>query len=350
MSRALPLRRMLTGAASLLWLAIPHAARPAQATLPACMAGPPAAIVVRIGDEPPRNAWLRGGISPPLEIVAADTALRLWSGAAWPPASQTFDRMRVQFAGSLLPVDLDGDGVHDRIYAGDLAGRLWRFDLNHGNPAGQWASGGVFADLSSATRGFIAPPDVSLDAGHPDGQTWFNIALGTAGIGPPPAENRFYVLRDRAPFQVRTQDQYDRWQPLTESDLVQLPRLGATLADQAPNGYYIRVGEADVLGPALTVSGRATLALAQPGARPDAMCSIAAVVSAIDLATGGELQIATAGGARPHRIPAGMKIGEAFTLLRDGSHATCSLGGTRIAHCEADLSPRRLWWRREDAD
>jgi hypothetical protein len=343
-------RRLPAGAASLLLLAIPPAVRSAPAAMPACMAGPPAAIVVRIGDDPPRHAWLRGGVSPPLEVVDADSSLRLWSGAAWPPASQQFDKMRVQFAGSLLPLDLDGDGIHDRIYAGDLAGRLWRFDLNHGKPAGQWASGGVFADLSSGTRGFVAAPDVSLHAGQPQDAMWFDIALGTVGLGPPPADNRFYVLRDRAPFQIRTQDQYDRWQPLTERDLVQLPRLGATLTQQAPDGYYIVVGGADVLGPALTVSGRATLALAQPGAHADGMCSIAAVVSAIDLATGGELQVATADDTRPHRIPVEMKIGDAFTLLRDGSHAACFLGDTRIAHCDADLSPRRLWWRREDAD
>ena len=170
------------------------------------------------------------------------------------------------------------------------------------------------------------------------------------GLGPPPADNRLYVLRDRAPFEIRTQDQYERWQPLTERSLVQLPRLGATLAEQAPDGYYIVVGDADVLSPTLTVSGRATLALSQPGAHADAMCNIAAVVSAIDLATGAELQVVTADGPRPSRIPVAVKVGEAFTLLRNGSAATCTLGNTHIGHCDVDLSPRRRWWRREDAD
>ena len=47
---------------------------------------------------------------------------------------------------------------------------------------------------------------------------------------------------------------------------------------------------------------------------------------------------------------AGCSGGESFALRRVGSHATCTLGDTHIAHCDADLSPRRLWWRREDAD
>jgi hypothetical protein len=339
----------LAGVAGLLFLSFSHAVR-AQAAFPACMAGMPAAIVVRIANEPPRRAWLQGGVSPPLEVVDAESSQRLWSGAAWPPASQLFERMGAQFAGSLLPIDLDGDGIHDRIYAGDLAGRLWRFDLHHGKPAAQWATGGVFADLASGPRGFVAAPDVSLQPGQTQDQSWFNIALGTIGLGALPAQNRFYVLRDREPFEIRTQAQYDRWRPLTESNLVQLPRLGATLAGPAPDGYYILVGDADMLGPALTVSGRASLALAQPGARADAMCSIAAVVSAIELATGAERHETTVDGSRPSRIPVTMTVGESFALRRVGSHAICTLGDTHIAHCDADLSPRRLWWRREDAD
>lgn len=39
--------------------------------------------------------------------------------------------------GSPLVVDTDGDAIADRIYVGDLEGRLWRFDLS-GNNVGQW--------------------------------------------------------------------------------------------------------------------------------------------------------------------------------------------------------------------
>jgi hypothetical protein len=316
------------------------------------MAGSPVAITVRIGESAPRRAWLRGGISPPLEVVEADTLQSLWSAAAWPPASQQFALLRAQFAGSLLPIDLDGDGIHDRIYAGDLAGRLWRFDLHHGLPAQQWATGGVFADLSAGSpRGFVAAPDVSLSAAAaPDSHAGFNIALGTVRLGTAPVDNRFYVLRDRFAFQHWTQAQYDRWRPLRENDLAQLPRLGATLTGPAPDGYFILVGGADILSPSLTVSGHATLALTDPGSSAGAGCSVSATVSAIDLATGAELGIAATHVAPPTRLTLSMTVGESFTLRREGSHAACTLGEAHIAACDVDLSPRRTWWRREDAD
>jgi hypothetical protein len=326
-------------------------ARAADPSIPACLAGSPVPMMVRIGEPVPRRALLRGGISPALEIVDAQTTQVLWSASRWLPASQQFDAMHAQFAGSLLPIDLDGDGIHDRIYAGDLSGRLWRFDLRHGNPAEQWAAGGVFADLSAgALRGFIAPPDVSLAADEPAQSAWFNIVLGTARLGPATVANRLYVLRDRFPFEAWTQDRYERWRPLRESDLVQLPRLGVALAQPAPDGYFIETGAADMLSAAITVSGRATLALSDSSSAMGAGCLIAAVVASIDLATAAEARSASADGGGSSRLALSMKAGDSFSLLRTGSHAACSLAAVHVASCDVDLSPRRTWWRREDAD
>lgn len=326
-------------------------ARTAQPALPACLAGSPVPIIVRIGEATPRHALLRGGMSPPLEVIDADTAQGMWSASASPPAHQRFDAMHSPFAGSLLPLDLDGDGIHDRIYAGDLAGRLWRFDLHHGQPAHLWASGGVFADLSSgALRGFMAPPDVSLSAGTSVEAGWFNIALGTARLGPAPVTNRFYVLRDRYPFELWPQQRYQQWRALRESDLVRLTQPGASLAGPAPNGYYIETGASDFLSPSITVSGRATLALADPSPHPGTDCTIAAVVSSVDLTTGTRSGILPADGGATAPIAVSMSAGDSFRLLRTGSRAECLLGQTHIPSCDVDLSPRRTWWRREDAD
>jgi hypothetical protein len=322
----------------------------AEYSLPACLAAAPVAIVVRIGKEAPRRAWLRGAALPALQVVDADSDRILWSAAALQPASQVFEALRGQFAGSLLPLDLDGDGIHDRIYAGDLAGRLWRFDLHHGLPAQQWATGGLFADFASATRGFVAAPDASLPSHSPSlSAGWLDIALGTARVGAAPADNRFYVLRDHHAFESWDQGKYDRWRPLREADLVQLPHLGATLQEPAPNGYFIKVGGSDFLSPALTVSGRATLALAEAGAATAGHCAIAAVVSSIDLATGNLLQI-TSSGTQSTRLAVSMTAGESFALHREGPVAACTLGETRIPACDVDLSARFSWWRREDAD
>jgi hypothetical protein len=322
----------------------------AEAAVPACMAGPPAGIVVRIGAGAPRHALLRGGVSPRLEVVDADTLQSLWSAAASPPARQLFAALGSPFAGSLLPLDLDGDGVHDRIYAGDLGGQLWRFDLHHGLQAEHWATGGMFADLASGLRGFVAAPDASVPADTSSPPAVLNIALGTVRLGPAPVENRFYVLRDRFAFESWNQDRFDQWRPLRETDLVHLPRLGATIQGPAPNGYFIEVGGYDILSPALTTSGRATLALAEAGAFMGARCSVAAVVSSIDLATANELRVPATADTASSRLTLSMRAGETFALHREESRAACTLGETRITACDVDLAPRRTWWRREDAD
>lgn len=337
----------LGNAIAVLALAQAHGAEP---SIPPCMAVAPTPIVVRIGEDMPRPALLRGTASAGLEVIDAETLQTLWSAAASPPASQQFQAMSALFAGSLLPIDLDGDGTHDRIYAGDLAGRLWKFDLHHGSPAQQWVAGGVFGDFSSGVRGFVAPPDVSLaTAVQPGTQPWFNIALGTVRTGTSTVDNRFYVLRDRSAFESWTQAQYDRQRPLRETDLVALPRLGAQLSDLSPAGYFIEIGGAEVLSPSLTISGRATLALTEPGATAGAACSIAVVVSSIELATGAEAG-SPAAGSQPARIALHVRAGESFTLRREDSRALCMLGETRVPACDVDLSAHRTWWRREDAD
>ena len=65
---------------------------------------------------------------------------------------------------SPIAVDIDFDDVVDFVYAGDLKGNLWKFDLISENPA-QWAaafkSGGQAAALFSATDPFGNPQPIT---------------------------------------------------------------------------------------------------------------------------------------------------------------------------------------------
>lgn len=130
--------------------------------------------------------------------------------------------------GDVRIFDLTGDGFADRMYAGDMGGRIWRFDIHNGQVRADLVTGGVFASLgnahlgahpNSSTRRFYSAPDVSfLSAG---GKTWLNIALGSGYRGHPlntDTQDRFYSLRDHLPFARLTQDQYDAATVLTEAD------------------------------------------------------------------------------------------------------------------------------------
>jgi hypothetical protein len=313
-------------------------------------------MVVRIGETPPVDAWLEGGNSPALRVVDAGSGRVLWSADATPPVSQEFPAMQADFAGSLTVIDLDGDGLHDRIYAGDTSGRLWRFDLHHGAGALRWVSGGVLADFSSAEgRGFVAAPDVSLVA--PAGMApWFNIALGTASLGATAASNRFYVLRDHAPLDSWNDAQYREWRPLRDADLLRiLPGEPLPPADTAAgavdSGYFIELGNVEVLTSSLTTAGRAVFAMAQSAPQTAGGCRVATSIATLDL-TRGALGRFDVDGGPAWQLPLTrlVRAGTDFMLTTAGPAAACTLDGQPIAACDLDLTPMRTWWRREDAE
>jgi type IV pilus assembly protein PilY1 len=130
--------------------------------------------------------------------------------------------------GDVRVFDLTGDGFADRMYAADMGGRVWRFDIHNGQARDELVTGGVFASLGNAhlathpdatTRRFYNAPDVAfLSAG---GKTWLNIALGSGYRGHPlstATDDRFYSLRDYLPFARLTQAQYDAATVITEAD------------------------------------------------------------------------------------------------------------------------------------
>jgi type IV pilus assembly protein PilY1 len=66
-----------------------------------------------------------------------------------------------------MPFDADGDGKVDVIYAGDIKGNLWKFDVSSSSPA-SWgmAIGGLPLFVSGTSKPIISPPAVTF---HPDG-------------------------------------------------------------------------------------------------------------------------------------------------------------------------------------
>ena len=131
--------------------------------------------------------------------------------------------------GDVRIFDLTGDGFADRMYAGDMGGRVWRFDIHNGQARADLVTGGVFASLgnahlaahpTSSTRRFYSAPDVAFLSDG--GKTWLNVALGSGYRGHPlnlDTEDRFYSLRDYLPFARLTQDQYDAATVITEADV-----------------------------------------------------------------------------------------------------------------------------------
>jgi type IV pilus assembly protein PilY1 len=158
-------------------------------------------------------------------------------------------------------LDTDADDYADRMYAVDVSGLIWRFDIWNGHPASTLVTGGVVADLRDPTLGasaapqFFNTPDVALI--QPRGGTpYYNVAVGSGnplGGATAATHERFYAVRDRSPFDARSQASYDSTPPILFTDLIDVSASTTQLPPTAP-GWTLALG-AGVTGSAVTVNG-----------------------------------------------------------------------------------------------
>jgi len=181
--------------------------------------------------------------------------------------------MKHSIPGRVVVIDTDGDQFADRLYAADLGGRVWRFDLWNGRTRERLVTGGVLADLQGRERReFFYAPDVALMT-DPAG-SYYNLAIGSGNRSHPldtVAHDRFYALRDRAPFGKMTQAEYSALSVITEEHLVDITDspVDASLPADA-RGWKLELrwnggwtGE-KVLAESLTVNGVIMFSTYQP--------------------------------------------------------------------------------------
>jgi type IV pilus assembly protein PilY1 len=131
-------------------------------------------------------------------------------------------------------LDMTGDGFADRMYAADLGGQIWRFDIMNGNKPEDLVNGGVIARFgaeglpappsASDTRRFYTAPDVSLFRDLKQNRRYLSISLGSGYRAHPldsSATDRFYSLHDKDVFNSLTQGQYDSYVVATDADMVE---------------------------------------------------------------------------------------------------------------------------------
>ena len=106
-------------------------------------------------------------------------------------------------------VDTNGDGKIDRLYVGDMGGRIWRFDISDPDPSA-WTAKIIFnSNPGGEKRKIFYPPDVTLEKDSGDYEMLF---FGTGDREHPKEStniNRLYAVKDKNPST-----------PLTENNLV----------------------------------------------------------------------------------------------------------------------------------
>lgn len=218
-------------------------------------------------------------------MVDAQSGALLWY-AGGPGATGTpdleLDEMTHSIPGRVVTLDIDGDAYADRMYAADMGGRVWRFDIWNGRGRDELVTGGMLATLGGGSTGdtsiennrrFYYAPDVALIQRR-GADPYYNLAIGSGYRGHPlhtETRDRFYSIRDRNPFTKLTQSQYDAVTPVRDADLVNItPTPTQTAVPSNAPGWKLEMtlnggwtGE-KILAEALTVEGTILFTSYQP--------------------------------------------------------------------------------------
>jgi len=170
---------------------------------------------------------------------------------------------------------MNNDSLADRMYAADVGGRIWRFDIINGNERSSLVRGGIFAALgvplgtTSSTdqenaRRFYTSPDVSVLTDQSN-TFYLNIAIGSGFRGHPlnrSINDRFYSLRDPVPFRPMTAEEYAAMTPITDDDsattpdLVDVTNTGTPTIPTTAKGWKINLAQGEkVLSDSITFGG-----------------------------------------------------------------------------------------------
>ncbi len=217
-------------------------------------------------------------------IVDAETGKKLWSGQGDTDGDVFFADMDYSIPADIRIIDVDGDGLADQMYVGDMGGQLWRFDFQPYHQSGQLVYGGVMARLNggsaSEARRLYNEPDVALVASK--GQRFLSVSFGSGWRAHPlneRVEDRFYMIRSNSVYsrpegygKNTGSETSPTWEPLTENDLVNVTdELEPELND---NGWLLELegsGE-KVTGKSVTINNQVVFTSYEPTASGDS-CS-----------------------------------------------------------------------------
>jgi len=142
--------------------------------------------------------------------------------------------MKHSIPAPLKAIDMTGNGFVDRIYAADMGGRIWRFDVFNGAMnANELVGGGLLATLGGAdlvapaatdVRRFYASPDVvPVIAENQHEKSYISVNIGSGHRAHPLDEvnnDWFFSVRDFDFFQQRKTAEFGT--PIIFGDLIDI--------------------------------------------------------------------------------------------------------------------------------
>ncbi|MDH3812518.1 MAG: PilC/PilY family type IV pilus protein, partial [Gammaproteobacteria bacterium] len=227
-------------------------------------------------------------------VGAGVHVLDLLSGATLWRAGHTSTAADLQLAGMtrsiptrIKVVDINGDGFADRMYASDLGGQIWRFDIQNGNAAASLVAGGVIAQLGAEglatpgpgdTRRFYNSPDVAIFSDTRQNRRFISVSIGSGYRAHPldlSATDRFFSVRDSNVFNSLTQAEYDAFVPYEQADLVDITgQLDVTVTASDAGWMLTMPSNQMVLADSVTFNGEVFFVSFSPDSTGAAACNV----------------------------------------------------------------------------
>ena len=194
------------------------------------------------------------------------TGQRLWhAGHTDSDADLKLASMTRAIPTQIRVIDMNGDGRADRMYAADLGGQLWRFDIINGEDPLNLVNGGVIARLGAEglgspsdadTRRFYNAPDAAIFNDPLQGRRFISISIGSGYRAHPldeTAADRFYSIRDPDVFTQLTQAEYNAYDIITEADLEDVAgRVRVVIGSEDRGWMFTLPGSQKVISDSIT--------------------------------------------------------------------------------------------------
>ncbi|HET6630762.1 MAG TPA: PilC/PilY family type IV pilus protein [Woeseiaceae bacterium] len=241
-------------------------------------------------------------------------------------------------------LDMSGDGYADRMYAADIGGQIWRFDISNGKTPAELVEGGVIARLGpegtgtdlAAPRRFYNSPDIAIFNDPDQGRRFVSISIGSGYRAHPlntAATDMFFSVRDEAVFNQLTEDDYANYDVANIDDLVMItPGTPATIGPEKRGWAYELPAQQAILADSLTFADSLFIVAFRPDVNTNNPCNPSAGVNLlyqVDVANGDFAvtnQDAVVGGADPEfatQLPQGGIAPSATPLFPGSTDADC---------------------------
>ncbi|ARN75475.1 PilC/PilY family type IV pilus protein [Oceanicoccus sagamiensis] len=174
-------------------------------------------------------------------MVDAKTGELLWSAGK---SGHTFtsNKMNNSFTANVTPADITGDGYVDFIFAVDILGSVWRFDVDfEATGKNTFAKGGIVAELGGTgddLRRFYNAPDVSYQRARGEA-AYLSIAIGSGYRASPRDEtinDSLFVVYDDHAF--TTPDNYSYTVNVSDLAAINTSQLTDRAAASFTKGWY----------------------------------------------------------------------------------------------------------------